>query len=282
MKMICLIGWLFFSATANSQQFFTTVFAGAANYSGDISDKALTLVRAKPAWGVGLMYELTPHFLIRADFHSGRLYANDKYSGSNTARNLSFNSDIAEFSIGAEYVLLNLYQYKVSPYAFAGAGVFKFSPYIKAQNGSRIILSEFDTEGQGFYMGRTKYKLRQLCIPFGAGLQWAIKDNFRVALTLGIRKTFTDYLDDVSTTYVDKNLLQEKRGVRAVQLAYRGGELPNGDPYPPEGAIRGNPDNKDWYYFSGVSLRFRLGYKRSREVKPIKLRRGPIPCPKLF
>lgn len=141
-----------------------------------------TLIRSKPAWGLGLMFELNDRMLIRGDFSSAQIHADDKFSKLNKARNLSFYSDITEFSLGFEYTLFNLYDYKVSPYLFTGVGVFKFSPYIKAANGSKIILSELDTEGQGFYLGRSKYKLRQLCIPFGGGIQWALTDNKKSGL----------------------------------------------------------------------------------------------------
>jgi hypothetical protein len=282
MKFRLLTIGLFFCAGVKSQNFFTTVFAGAANYSGDIQDKAFTLIRAKPVWGVGMMFELNPRMLIRADLSLGKLYANDKYSNINQARNLSFNSDITEFSLGFEYVLFDLYEHKVSPYLFTSVGIFKFSPYVEASNGSRIILSELDTEGQGFYPGRTKYNLRQFCIPFGGGLQWALSDNKRIAFVIGIRKTFTDYLDDISTTYIDENLLRQKKGSQAVQFAYRGDELTNGSPYPRDGAIRGNPENKDWYYFTGVSMRFRMGGKKKVKEPSVKIRRGSIPCPKPF
>jgi|688.fasta_scaffold02281_18 hypothetical protein len=282
MKFRLLTIGLILCTEVKSQNFFTTAFAGASNYAGDIQDKAFTLIRAKPAWGIGLMFELNPRMLIRADMSFAKLYANDKFSKINQARNLSFNSDITEFSVGFEYVLFDLYEHKVSPYVFTGVGIFKFSPYVEASNGSRIILSELDTEGQGFYQGRKKYNLRQLCIPFGGGLQWALTDNKRIAFVIGVRKTFTDYLDDVSTTYIDENLLRQQRGAQAVKMAYRGDELSNGASYPQDGAIRGNPKSKDLYYFTGVSMRFRIGGKKKVKEPSVKIRRGSIPCPKPF
>ncbi len=273
---------LLLSCSAQSQNFFTSVFAGAANYQGDIQDKAFTLIRSKPAYGFGLLFELNERMLIRGDFTTGMIHADDRFSKNNKARNLSFYSNIYEFSLSFEYVLFDLYEYKVSPYAFAGVGAFKFSPYVKAANGSKIVLSELDTEGQGFYLGRTKYKLRQVCIPFGGGLQWALSDNKRIALVLGVRKTFTDYLDDVSTTYADPDLLRQKKGPTAVNFAYRGDELANGSPYPVAGTKRGNPANKDWYYFSGISFRFRMVPKSHKRNQTYKVKRASVACPKPF
>ena len=62
----------------------------------------------------------------------------------------------------------------------------------------------------------------------------------------------------LAKTYVDKNLLLQHNGPEAVQLAFRGNELNTGLTYPPNGTIRGNPKSKDWYYFSVLTLSFRL------------------------
>src|SRR6185437_13148643 len=116
------------------------------------------------------------------------------------------------------------------------------------------------TEGEGFIAGRKMYSLTQIGIPFGAGVKLALSDNLNVGLEVGFRKLFTDYLDDVSTTYVDKNLLLANRGQKAVELSYRGDEIKGGSlVYPDSGAQRGNPGSKDWYYFTGLTLSFRLG-----------------------
>jgi hypothetical protein len=86
-------------------------------------------------------------------------------------------------------------------------------------------------------------------------LLWAFSHNKRIALELGIRKTNTDFLDDVLTTYVDANLLVQNKGSTSQRLAFRGDELNNSLSYPRDGAIRGNPNNKDWYLFTGLSYR---------------------------
>lgn len=80
-----------------------------------------------------------------------------------------------------------------------------------------------------------------------------------MGVEFGVRKLFTDYLDDVSTTYVDQNLLLLNRGAKAVELAFRGGELKNGATYPADGTQRGGNKAKDWYYFTGITASFRIG-----------------------
>jgi len=65
-----------------------------------------------------------------------------------------------------------------------------------------------------------------------------VTDNVVIAYEIGLRKLFTDYLDDVSTTYVDQATLLAARGPDAVKMAYRGGELKSGQPYPAAGTMR--------------------------------------------
>jgi hypothetical protein len=181
----------------------------------------------------------------------------------------------------AEYNLFDLYDYQLTPFFFSGISYFKFSPYVDLSNGSRAYLREYSTEGQGFYQGRTLYKLAEWSIPYGFGVQWALTKNIRMAASIGIRKTNTDYIDDVSTTYIDETLLLQNRGSAAVDLAYKGNLLPYGAPYPTEGTERGNPNDDDVYYFAGVSFRFRVDAKgRKRRIETGKMK-SRVTCPKL-
>lgn len=270
----------------HSQHLFTSFFVGESNYSGDLQEKPFSLTQAHPAFGIGLLFEINDKMLIRGDFSYGKISAADKYGSKNRQRNLSFFSNISEYSIGFEYTLLNLYTYRVSPYVFTGIGLFDFNPYTKDKNGTPIYLAELNTEGQGFYDGRKDYKLRQYSIPLGGGIQWAINDNKRIGIVFGFRKTFTDYIDDVSTTYVDENLLRANRGQKVVDIAYRGDEVDGGNPnYPAGGAQRGSPKSKDSYYFTGITFRVRLLPKK-REIEfrynPKKNRRSSLRCPALY
>jgi hypothetical protein len=90
-------------------------------------------------------------------------------------------------------------------------------------------------------------------------MKMPLSDNINVGLEVGFRKLFTDYLDDVSGTYIDENLLLANRGSKSVELSYSCGEVKGGSPvYPTAGTQRGNPKLKDWYYFTGLTLSFRL------------------------
>jgi hypothetical protein len=133
-----------------------------------------------------------------------------------------------------------------------------FNPSTKDSSGTKVYLQPLSTEGQGFYNGRKKYSLHQFSIPFGAGVRFSVSPTIRLGFEIGMRKTNTDYLDDVSTTFVDQNTLLANRGQLAVDLAFRADELMSGLSYPAGGSKRGEIKNKDWYYFSGFILSIKL------------------------
>ena len=127
---------------------------------------------------------------------------------------------------------------------------------------NKTFLHPLSTEGQGLaaYPGRKPYSLTQLCLPFGAGWKWTFSKRYDIIYELGYRLLFTDYLDDVSTTYVDPQLLLAARGPKAVEVAYRAQHSAGSYPYQEgPGDQRGNPNVKDWYFFSGLKLLIRLG-----------------------
>lgn len=250
---------LFPACLTQAQGLRFTAFAGVSNYQGDLQDKKFTFQEAHPALGIGIAYEITEQFYVTAGFKTGKLSGADNNVSKNSTRNLSFSTPLNEFQVGFEYDLLNVNEIGFVPYLFAGAAVYHFNPSALDSTGNKVYLQPLGTEGQGFYNGRTKYKLTQFSIPFGGGLKFAVNDNIRVGFEIGFRKAFTDYIDDVSTTYVDKNLLLANNGQRAVDFAFRGGELKTGLTYPADGKVRGNPSSNDWYYFSGISVSFRIG-----------------------
>lgn len=259
MRIIFLsFGLFLFSTGVNAQKFHLDLFAGIANYQGDLQDNVFPFNQAQFSGGAGLSYELTDHFSLRTGLIIGRVSADDK-NGKNRTRNLNFTSNITEGNLELQYFITPLLQYSLSPYVFAGIAVYHFDPYTKDTAGHKYYLKPLSTEGEGFLPGVKNYNLTQMAIPFGAGVKLNLSENINVGLEVGFRKLFTDYLDDVSTRYVDESLLLTNRGAKAVELAYRGDELKNGAPYPPAGTKRGSAKNKDMYYFTGLTLSFRLG-----------------------
>ena len=258
-KIFLFIGLSFAALTSKAQHLHVTAFGGFSNYQGDLQDKRFTLNQAHPAFGFGVLYEITDKLYARGNVTFGKISGDDKKNAKNTVRNLSFSSPITDIHLGLEYCLLNPYEHFIAPYIFAGISHFNFNPSAIDSSGRKVYLQPLSTEGEGFYQGRKVYKLSQFSIPFGGGIKLSLSDKIRVGFEIGIRKTNTDYLDDVSTTYIDKNILLANRGQQAVDLAFRGGELKSGLTYPADGSQRGSAKSKDWYYFSGATISIRLG-----------------------
>lgn len=259
-----------------------SAFGGASLYKGDLGSVTMPFKKPKGVVGAGMVFELNPRMLVRAELNYGKVSGSDKLSVKNKHRNLDFTSSVTEAALSFEYILFDLYENKVSPYLFAGIGTFKFSPYTFDSKGNQLMLAELSTEGQGFYENRKNYRLQQLAIPFGGGLQWALSPKIRLLLEAGIRKTNTDYLDDVSTTYIDKQLLEQNRGSTAVGIAFRTDELDAGTPYPADGTVRGNPNNNDWYIFTGLHFRISLQPKMRQVRYTYKPKRAKLSCPVVF
>lgn len=261
MKYLFSFLLLFFSSHMFAQKFWADVYLGAMNYQGDLQDKRYTFDQAHLGGGAGITYDISDHFSGRFHLLFGKISANDKY-GKNASRNLSFASNIMEGQVALQYYLWPLNSKSVTPYAFGGIAVFHFNPYTYDSTQAKYFLKPLSTEGEGIVQGRKPYSLTQFSIPFGGGIKLSLTDDINVGLEIGLRKTFSDYIDDVSKTYVDPTILLTERGAKAVELAYRGGEVKNGDPnYPdPNGPrrLRGNPNSKDWYYFTALTFSFRL------------------------
>ncbi|MEO6838419.1 MAG: DUF6089 family protein [Ginsengibacter sp.] len=259
MKIIFLLfGYFLFSIAIKAQKFNLDFFAGIANYQGDLQDNVFPFNQAHFAGGAGISYELTDHFSIRTSFILASVSADDKY-GKNRTRNLNFSSNLTEGNLELQYFFTPSHQSSLSPYVFSGIAVYHFDPYTKDTVGHKYYLRPLSTEGEGFLPGVKNYNLTQMAIPFGAGVKLNLTENINVGLEVGFRKLFTDYLDDVSTKYADRSLLLANRGAEAVELAYRGNELKNGALYPPGGTKRGSPKAKDMYYFTGLTMSFKLG-----------------------
>jgi hypothetical protein len=253
--------FVFFTTVSFAQSFHIGLFGGIANYQGDVVDKFYVMRFAKPAVGITGNYDISSRVTLRAGFTYGALEGDDKYNRESVSfRNLNFKTKISEFSLVGEFNVFNLESIRWTPYAFGGVAIFHFNPYTSDSAGNKVFLKPLSTEGQGIEGYNTDpYPLTQLALPFGGGIKYSISDNVRLGFEVGLRKLFTDHIDDVSTNYVDAADLLAARGQRAVDLAYRGDELPGGSPYPAKGEQRGGAKQKDWYYFTGLHLTFRLG-----------------------
>ncbi|MBC7827183.1 MAG: outer membrane beta-barrel protein [Chitinophagaceae bacterium] len=285
MRKLFLLCLLFPFVMSAQQRLHVTLFGGFSNYQGDLQDKTFTLDQSNGAFGAGVKYDLTSHISIRSGFNYGRVKGDDKLNKPILqARNLSFQSKILEGHLLGEYTFLDLDQNRFSPYVFGGIAVFHFNPYTRDTLGNKIFLHPLSTEGQGLaaYPDRKPYKLTQFAIPFGGGIKLRINENAVLGYEFGFRKTFFDYLDDLSTTYVDAAILVLEKGPKAVEMSYRGGELKTGNTaYPADGTIRGGSKFKDWYYFTGITLAVSIN-TGNRSFFGNGNRKGRTDCPKVL
>ena len=232
------------------------LFGGFANYSGDLQEKRFTIGQSHLAFGAGVGYAIIPKLQLKLNINYARISADDKNSSRLLLkeRNLNFHTAILEGNLLLDYTFLDLELKRVSPYIFAGAGLYHFNPYSFDSLGLKVDLRPLSTEGQGIN-NKPYYPLTQLAIPFGGGIRIRINDNTYLAYEIGTRKLFTDHFDDVSGVYVDQTTLRNARGQLAVDMAFRGDEVKsNPTAYPPAGTTRGGFKYRDWYYFSGLTL----------------------------
>ena len=251
---------------------------GGMNYIGDLNNEsALTMPRL--AGGVGIRYRIDKRWALRMQASYGSIEQEKDY---NKLRNLSFRSSILELSVLGEFNFApfgaGATEKLWTPYLFGGIGVFYFNPMASYTVGNgRVEWAELQplcTEGQSSiaYPDRRQYSLTQICMPFGVGIKWHLNKSFSLTAEYGFRKTWTDYLDDVSKTYVGKELLQGNSGdgALAAQLADRSGEVVEGYENAP-GIKRGDDSLDDWYAFFhvslGISLETMFGWMRSKKCR---------------
>jgi hypothetical protein len=149
---------------------------------------------------------------------------------------------------------------KFRPYLVGGIGAFHYNPEgFDPVSNQWVGLKSLHTEGQGFteFPDRKEYKLTQMNLPLGIGVKYFLNDNVNLSFEIIHRKTFTDYIDDVSTNYIDPSLFYTYLPNNLAQLAERMANK-SGGVYVP-GGKRGTPSNNDAYYSAGFKLGIRLG-----------------------
>ena len=241
--------------------------------------KDLTWKVVRPCYGIFLtgMYRNAIGIRLEGTFGEVRGYDSILKDVKETTfgryeRNLSFKSRIAEFQLAVEIHPLMFKYYadsdppRFSPYALGGIGYFSFDPQTKL-NGQWYSLQPLRTEGQGFaeHRDRQPYKLSQLNYAAGAGVRYEINTTLNARLEVNHRFLNTDYLDDVSTTYVEPGLfnlyLPANQAAIAQQLANRKGEL-NPSDITSAGDQRGDPEDEDAYFTIQLKLSFLLGRQK--------------------
>lgn len=241
--------------------------------------KDLTFKTTKPSFSLYGLIMYKDALALRLEGTFGTVQGYDsilKKSAASTfgryERNLSFKSKIMDFQLAFEVhpLFFKLYEEDeapfISPYLVAGIGYYSFNPQAEI-NGTTYNLQPLRTEGQGFkeYPDRKPYKLNQFNVPVGLGVKYELSPTMNVRLEAVHRFLFTDYLDDVSTTYIDPSTfytnLPGNQALIASQLANRTINGPS-----KAGEIRGNPDNNDSFFT--IQLKFGMTIRTSKREQP--------------
>ena len=252
----------------NAQRNEVGIFTGTSYYLGDINP-SMHFSLAKPAGGLIYRYILNPRWALKMDGIYGSVESSDAYVRFNKERNLSFKSSLFEVSTQIE---LNFFPYYTgntdkdyfTPYIFAGISFFSFNP--KANyNGKWYDLQPLGTEGQGtsLYPDRKPYSLVGLSYPFGLGVKYSVGAKLCIGAEWGLRKTNTDYIDDVSTTYPNLAIVSAENTPIAAVFADRSlSALENHTDH--TDLQRGNSSTNDWYSYAGLFITIKFKVKKSR------------------
>ena len=267
MKNLILLFTLIISLTSISQVNEFGFFSGAGYYIGDLNKSHFS----QQDLCFGLVYKTdfpNERVSLRVHLMYNNLKASDIKSGieSQIYRNLEFKSEVIEFGPIIEIDFFNFHPGQNhtdqpdfgSPYFFAGINYIRMNPKGKS-GGEWVELQPLGTEGQGTILKDIngiveKYSRNQIVIPFGLGLKMNITHHLSFSLEYGMRKTFTDYFDDVSGLYPDLAVLAAINP-EAAQMSDKS-KFPQGLNDSSYGLQRGDASNKDWYSVSGIILTY--------------------------
>jgi hypothetical protein len=278
---------------------------GISNFLGELGGRNqigspfvwdLELSQTRPAASVAFRYFLARKQALRLRMSYGVLAGNDNLTTEpyRMTRNLNFKSDVVELSLVYEIHLYkeelgHVYDLRgvkgtkssrVGLYFFGGIGGFYFDP--RAQfNNQWVRLKPLGTEGQGLPGGVDEYSNFQICIPMGVGIRRAFSKRWSGGIEMQYTKTFTDYIDDVSTNYFDKELIRAAYGDVAAYLSdpslESGPLVENGIFSTETGMQRGDEKDLDAYIFLKLTADWKLyKYKSGSKKYRTRIRRQKI------
>jgi len=248
-KILFLLSFLIFGLASRSQTMEVGLFGGFSYYLGDLNP-GYHFLSPRLAYGALARINFNPRLAMKVNVYRGKVTGDDYKSNTNEIRGLNFESPVTDVSIVGEF---NFFEYftgskrdKLTPYIFGGVGVFWFKP-----SSGGTDLRDAGTEGQNVgFDGRKPYKLYNFSIPFGFGIKYSLNSRFALTAEWGLRKTFSDYIDDVSTTYY---LTGDQIDPNNPELVLSDPTFAH-DPY----MERGNPKTRDWYCFTGLTLTYKF------------------------
>ncbi len=253
--MFCMYG-----SRVSAQNLEAGLFGGAIYYIGDLNP-GTPFLNPGLAYGVLARYDIDDRWAVKVSVSHGKVQGNSTQSKYMPERNLAFGDQITDFSAVAEFNFFNFYigSHKnwINPYIYAGFSFFLFNP----KNG--VVLRDLGTEGQNIgYEGRKPYNTYSFGIPFGLGVKISLTGRLALAVFWEMHKTFTDYIDDVSTTYyLDGHSIDPNVPYQVLSDPTRS--------YSP-GMQRGNSRTNDWYSFSGVTLSYKFNLLTRKRCKDLE------------
>ena len=273
---------------------------GASNFLGELGGadrigtnyfRDLEMAMTRPVVSLGLRYRIVKWLALKGSLTYARINGDDRLTQevSRNYRNLSFRSPIVEFEVRLEPAIIKeqagrRYRLRgvkgkrwlmINTYPIIGIAAFYFNPKAKYQ-GKWYSLQPLITEGQGIFPTRKKYSRFGVSIPVGIGFKYGLNRRYSIGLEYGLRKTFTDYLDDVSTTYVHPDFIRAEVGGKEGELAAILADRSDGSQpgKTAAGQQRGDPSDKDAYMFAIVSLNYKFNWKRRRRKERKRKERG--------
>jgi hypothetical protein len=259
---------LFVSRTEAQKEDISTYYtgelgisAGSSEYFGDLNTTS-SFKALMPAVGAFYRYFFNQYVGLRVGFHFAQVGYSDVLNTNpyEQRRNLSFNSNIAELAFQGDFNFFRFEpgtRYRFTPFITFGVGGFVFNPYAYYQ-GKKYFLQPLNTEGQAstLYPQRKPYALEALCFPIGAGFKYNLNKQFNLAIEASQRLTTTDYLDDVSTTYVEPVALPGQGIHTNIAYLLQDRSSVTGPPIGVPGRQRGNSQNKDQYMIIEISISY--------------------------
>lgn len=261
--------------------------AGATQFLGDLGGapgvgKAYSLKDwnwPSVSWNalVGFRYRFHPNFATTTNLNVGVLKGDDALTKEpiRRARNLNFRTINVELTQRLEIIIFtnekvgNRYKMRNHSkrfknrnemlYVFGGIGINYFNPKGKNANGDWVALRPLNTEGQTLEGGPKKYLPITAVIPVGVGFKFGLSKMWRMGIEATYVKTFSDYIDDVSTVYYDPVALGNSFGAESAAMANK--STANGFE---AGEQRGDPGEKDAYFYISAYFSRNITYKNRK------------------
>ncbi|MGN6603733.1 MAG: DUF6089 family protein [Ginsengibacter sp.] len=248
------------------------ITVGLAHYFGDLNNRA-RINRPKMDIGGFVRKQFGNYTSVRLSGHFAKLGYSDIYSKNeyDQRRNLSFNTNIFEIALQGDFNFFKFIptdpDHSFTPYATVGIGFFTYDPYAYYHN-QKVYLRPLHTEGETFYKGRKEYGSMALCFPLGFGVKYAINDNVNLSFEIAHRFTTTDYIDDVSTTYIGADKFPSTAGGKSIAGIMQDRSFEVGPPIGIEGRQRGFSKQKDQYIIAEIGVSFNITSYQCPTVNP--------------